>query len=71
MRELLFLFILVLDYLGLLGLFPFGLEDCLLHFAFLVCALLIDRVVVLGNHALMLVLHLVVVDFLRSKQKQG
>ena len=71
MRELLFLFVLVLDYLGLLSLFALRLEDGLLNLTLLVGALLIHRVVALGNHALLLILHLVVVDFLlKSKGTQ-
>ena len=62
--ELLFLLVLLLDDLRLLGLFSSGLENGLLHFAFLICTLLLDREVVLGYHALAFVLHLVVVDFL-------
>ena len=66
MLELLFLFILLLDYLGLLGLLPLRLEDSLLNLALLVSSLLVQRVIVLGHHALVLVLHLVVIDFLHT-----
>ena len=68
MCELLFLFVLVLDYLGLLGLFALRLEDGFLNLTLLVGTLLIHRVVVLGNHALLLILHLVVVDFLHKSK---
>lgn len=65
MLELLFLVVLLLDDLGLLGLFALRLEDGLLHLALLVLPLPVDRVVVLSDHPLVLVLHLVVVDFLQ------
>lgn len=63
-RELLLLFILLLNYLRLLRLFPSRLKDSLLNFALFVSSLLIDRVVLLGVHPLLLVLRLVVIDFL-------
>ena len=62
--ELLFLLVLLLDDLRLLRFFSSRLENGLLDFAFFVCALLLDREVVLGYHALVFVRHLVVVDFL-------
>lgn len=40
--ELLFLLILLLDNLGLLGLFTLRLEDGLLHFPLLISTLLVD-----------------------------
>ena len=64
--ELLFLLVLLLDDLGLFGLFAARLENGLLHFAFFVGALFLDREVILGDHALVFVLHLVVVDFLKQ-----
>ena len=64
--ELLFLFVLLLDDLGLLGLFTLRLEDGLLDLALLLLALPVDRVVVLRNHPLVLVLNLVVVNFLQK-----
>ena len=66
-RELLLLFILLLNYLSLLGLFPSRLKDSLLNFALFICSLLIDGVVLLGVHPLVLVLRLVVIDFLSKK----
>ena len=63
--ELLFLLVLLLDDLGLLGFFAARLKDGLLHFALLVSSLLLNREVLLGHHSLILVLHLVVVDFLK------
>ncbi len=71
MSELLFLFVLVLDYLGLLGLFPLGLEDGLLHLALLIGTLLVNCVVVLSHHSLLLILHLVVVDFLCTERRKS
>ena len=62
--ELFLLFVLLLDDLGLFGLFALRLEDGLLDLSLLVLSLLIDGVVVLGDHSLVLVLDLVVVDFL-------
>ena len=62
--ELLFLLILLLNHLGLLGLLTSGLEDGLLHFALLICSLLLDREVLLSYHALVFILHLIIVDFL-------
>ena len=67
-RELLLLFILLLNYLGLLCFFPSRLEDSLLNFALFICSLLIDGVVLLGVHSLLLVLSLVVIDFLLKTQ---
>ena len=64
--ELLFLLVLLLDNLGLLGLFTLGLEYGFLHLPLLILSLLVHRVVVLGHHALVLVLNLIVVKFLSS-----
>ena len=69
--ELLFLLILLLDYLGLLSLFPLRLEDGLLNFPLFISSLLVDRVVVLSDHALVLVSHLVVVNFLQEKSQRN
>ena len=69
--ELLFLLILLLDYLGLLSLFPLRLEDGLLNFPLFISSLLVDRVVVLSDHALVLVSHLVVVNFLQEKLQRN
>ena len=68
--ELLFLLVLLLDYLGLLGFFAPGLEDSLLHLALLISALLVQRIIIVRHHALLIVLHLVVVDFLQQKQNR-
>ena len=62
--EFLLLFVLLLHDLRLLALLASRLEDSLLYLALFVSALLIQGVVVVGVHALMLILHLVVVDFL-------
>ena len=68
--ELLFLLVLLLNHLGLLGFLAPGLEDGLLHFSLLVGSLLLDREVLLGDHALIFILHLIVVDFLSKKRKR-
>ena len=65
--ELLLLFVLLLDNLGLLSFLAPRLEDGVLDLAFLISALLVERVIVMGLHALMLILHLVVVDFLNTE----
>lgn len=65
--ELLFLFVLLFDYLGLLGLLALRLEDRFLHLALLFLALFVDREVRLSDHPLVLVGHLVVVDFLHRQ----
>ena len=65
--ELLFLLVLLLDDLRLFGFLSSWLENGLLDFAFLICTLFLDREVALGYHALVFVLHLVVVDFLLNK----
>ena len=67
--ELLFLLVLLLNHLGLLGFLAPGLEDGLLHFSLLIGSLLLDREVLLGDHALIFILHLIVVDFLSKKGK--
>ena len=65
--ELLFLLVLLLNHLGLLGFLAPGLEDGLLHFSLFVGSLLLDREILLGDHALIFILHLIVVDFLSKK----
>ena len=62
--ELLLLFVLLLDYLGLFGFLSSRLEDSLLNFSLLVLSLLVNRVVVLSNHPLLLILVLIIVDLL-------
>ena len=62
--ELFLLFVLLFDYLSLFALFTARLEDCLLDLAFLILSLPVEVVVVVCNHALVLVLHLVVINFL-------
>jgi len=64
--ELLLLFVLLLDYLGLLSLFPSGLEDGFLNFSLFILTLLVDRVIVLGNHPLVFISVLIVIDFLKT-----
>lgn len=54
------------DDLGLLGFLLLGEEDSFLDFAFLVLALLVQHVVLLGHVPLPFVLHLVVEDFLKE-----
>ncbi len=66
--ELFLLFILLLLDLRLLSFFTFGLKDSLLNFTLFVSSVLIDRIILLCNEALMLVLNLVIVDFLKTKQ---
>lgn len=66
--ELLFLFVLLFDYLGLFGFFALGLEDSLLHLPLLILSLLVDGEVALCDHLLILVCHLVLVDFLQQQK---
>ena len=68
--EFLLLLVLLLDDLGLFGLLAPRLENSFLYLAFLVSTFLVEAVVVVRIHPLMLVLHLVVVDFLRETDKQ-
>ena len=67
--EFLLLLVLLLDDLGLFGLLTPRLENSFLHLAFLVSTLLVEAVVVVRIHPLLLVLHLIVVDFLRETDK--
>ena len=63
--ELFLLVVLLFDYLGLFALLTARLEDCLLHLAFLILSLSVEVVIVVCDHALVLILHLVVIDFLK------
>lgn len=65
--ELFLLIVLLLDNLGLFGLFSLRLEDRLLHLPLLILSLLIHGVVVLGHDTLVLILNLVFKDFLTQK----
>ena len=67
--ELLFLLVLLLDYLGLFGFLAPRLKDSVLHFALLVLALLVQGEIILRDEPLVLVLHLVVIDFLKTKNR--
>lgn len=68
--KLLLLLVLLLYNLGLFGFFTPGLENSLLHLAFLISTLLVEAIVVVSIHSLLLVLHLVVVDFLHETDKR-
>ena len=68
--ELFLLVVLLFDYLGLFALFSARLEDCFLHLALLILSLPIKIVVVVSNHALVLVLHLIVINFLDKMRTQ-
>ena len=66
--ELFLLIVLLFDYLGLFAFLTTRLEDSFLHLAFLILSLPVKVVVVIGNHALVLTLDLVVVNFLKYKR---
>ena len=68
--EFLLLLILLLNDLRLFGFFTPRLEDSFLNLALFVSTLLVEAVVVVRIHPLMLVLHLVVIDFLSETDKQ-
>ena len=65
--ELFLLIVLLFDYFGLLTLLTARLKDRLLHLALLILSLSVKVVVLASNHALVLVLHLVVINFLTYK----
>ena len=67
--ELFLLIVLLFDYLGLFALLAARLEDRLLDLALLILALPVQVVVVIGDHALILILDLVVIYFLKCKHK--
>ena len=62
--ELLLLLVLLLDNLGLFGFFASRLENGLLNLSLFICTLLLNREIALGDHALILILHLIVINFL-------
>ena len=63
--ELFLLVVLLFDYLCLFALLAARLEDRLLHLSLLILSLSVEVVVVASLHALVLVLHLVVINFLK------
>ena len=62
--ELLLLLVLLLDNLGLFGFFASRLENRLLNLSLFICTLLLNREIALCDHALILILHLIVINFL-------
>ena len=62
--ELLLLLVLLLDNLGLFGFLASRLENGLLNLSLFIRTLLLNREIVLGDHSLVLILHLIVINFL-------